>query len=150
MIRWRFVIHGGIDGHSRCITFLHCSTNNEAYTVYTLFIESIASFRCPLRIRTDHGTENIQVARWMLEHYGTASNTVLTGLSAHNQCIERLWVDVYRYVSEHFINLFYYMESVSLLDINNESHLICLALCFPTKNIQLPKHVLSTMEQSPG
>ena len=28
MIKWRLVIHGGIDGYSRLITFLHCSNNN--------------------------------------------------------------------------------------------------------------------------
>ena len=31
--RWRFVIHGGIDGFSRMIVFLQCSTNNKPVTV---------------------------------------------------------------------------------------------------------------------
>ena len=30
MIKWRFVIHGGIDGFSRLVTYLHCSTNNRS------------------------------------------------------------------------------------------------------------------------
>ena len=30
LIRWRFVVHGGIDGYSRTVTFLKCSTNNLA------------------------------------------------------------------------------------------------------------------------
>ena len=29
LIRWRIVIHGGIDGYSRLIVFLHASTNNR-------------------------------------------------------------------------------------------------------------------------
>lgn len=33
LIRWRFVVHGAIDGFSRLATFLHCGTNNEAATV---------------------------------------------------------------------------------------------------------------------
>lgn len=37
LIRWRIVVHGGIDGFSRLITYLHCSTNNRADTVFTLF-----------------------------------------------------------------------------------------------------------------
>ena len=33
LVRWRFIIHGGIDGFSRMIVYLHCSTNNQAGTV---------------------------------------------------------------------------------------------------------------------
>ena len=33
LIRWRLVIHGGIDGFSRLITYLHCSNNNRSDTV---------------------------------------------------------------------------------------------------------------------
>ena len=38
LIRWRFVIHGGIDGFSRCIVFLQCSTNNKSETVTVAYI----------------------------------------------------------------------------------------------------------------
>ena len=37
LIRWRFVVHGGIDGYSRMVVFLACSTNNRSLTVYKLF-----------------------------------------------------------------------------------------------------------------
>ena len=33
LIRWRFVIHGGIDGFSRLIVYLSCATKNSAATV---------------------------------------------------------------------------------------------------------------------
>ena len=33
MIRWHFVIPGGVDGYSRTIVFLSCSGNNKADTV---------------------------------------------------------------------------------------------------------------------
>ena len=33
-IRWRMVIHGGIDGYSRLIVYLSCSNNNRADTVH--------------------------------------------------------------------------------------------------------------------
>ena len=36
LIRWRFVIQGGIDGFSRLIVYLSCSTNNLAATVHAL------------------------------------------------------------------------------------------------------------------
>ena len=38
LIRWRFVIHGGIDGFSRLIVCLSCATNNSAATVLALFL----------------------------------------------------------------------------------------------------------------
>ena len=37
LIKWRFVVHGGIDGYSRVITFLKCHTNNRADTVLSFF-----------------------------------------------------------------------------------------------------------------
>ena len=33
LFRWRFVIHGAIDGYSRLIVFLKCNTDNKANTV---------------------------------------------------------------------------------------------------------------------
>ena len=41
LVRWKFVIHGCIDGFSRKIMFLQCNTNNKALTVLHLFLESI-------------------------------------------------------------------------------------------------------------
>ena len=53
LIRWKVVIHGGIDGHSRTIVFLHCATNNRAETVLRAFRGAVAQFGFPQRIRTD-------------------------------------------------------------------------------------------------
>ena len=33
LVRWRIVIHGGIDGYSRKVVYLHASSNNRASTV---------------------------------------------------------------------------------------------------------------------
>jgi len=87
------VIHGCIDGFSRAIVFLKLSNNNRANTVHGYFIDGICKFRTPLRIRTDHGTENVEVAKTMLEIRGVEARPVITGKSVHNQRIERLWVD---------------------------------------------------------
>ena len=32
LIRWRMVVHGGVDGYSRMIVYLACSTNNRSLT----------------------------------------------------------------------------------------------------------------------
>ena len=111
LIRWKFVIHGGIDGFSRLIVFLYCSPNNKAATLLNLFCEATQSFCVLLRLRTDHGTENVLITRYMLETHGSGVQPVITGKSVHNQRIERLWVDVFIYVSQMFRNIFYFLES---------------------------------------
>ena len=45
------VIHGGIDGVSRLIVYLHCSTNNRASTVLELFEAGVAKYGLPSRVR---------------------------------------------------------------------------------------------------
>uniref|UniRef100_A0A3Q2C8R9 Integrase catalytic domain-containing protein n=1 Tax=Cyprinodon variegatus TaxID=28743 RepID=A0A3Q2C8R9_CYPVA len=85
--RWRIVIHGGIDGYSRKITFLTASNNNQASTVLKAFITAVQKFGLPIRVRSDKGGENVEVARYMLRSF-------ITGRSVHNQRIERLRRDV--------------------------------------------------------
>ena len=120
------MIHGGVDGFSRTIVYLACSTNNTSHTVLHLFLRSMQIYKCPRRIRSDHGTENVAVARWMLHHFGVHAKAFITGLSVHNQRIERLWKDVNTYVTGFFSNLFHYFESIDALDPLNELHLFAL------------------------
>ena len=63
LIRWGFVIHGAIDGFSRKIIYLKCSTNNMASTVLDLFINATNQFGLPSRVRTDQGVENVDIPR---------------------------------------------------------------------------------------
>ena len=74
----------------------------------------------------------------MLEHHGIEKIPFITGLSVHNQRIERLWVDVKIYVICHFSNLSTYPESCSLLDSDDEIHLFALHFIFlPHINLML-------------
>ena len=130
LIRWRIIIHGCIDGFSRVIVYLHCCDNNRADTVAALFCSSVERLYWPRRVRSDMGMENIEVARMMLDKYGPQSCPHLTGLSVHNQRIERLWRDVITYVVSHFRDLLYSMEDNNILDPLNEVHLLAVQKVF--------------------
>ena len=109
-------------------------------------------------MRCDHGTENIDVARWCLTHLGTQNRPVVTGLSVHNQRIERLWLDVGRCVVSYFKDIFIYMENNGILDPDNNIDLLALEMVFTqriNKNLrefsnQWNNHPLSSQyNQSP-
>ena len=68
LIRWKMVIHGGIDGYSRLITYLRISSNNCASTVLSAFSAAVEEYGTPSRIRIDKGGENALVSLYMIEH----------------------------------------------------------------------------------
>ena len=84
-------MHGGIDGCSRIVIYLKCADNNRANTVLRLFEGAVEEFGLPSRVRSDHAVENVEVERYIIRAYNYDSGRMLTGLSVHNERIERLW-----------------------------------------------------------
>ena len=60
--------HCGIDGYSRMVVYLKCSSNNLSSTVYSLFLKAVNHYDLPSRVRSDQGRENYRVAQHMIEH----------------------------------------------------------------------------------
>ena len=132
LIRWRLVTHGCIDGYSRTITYLHCSTNNTAATVLSLFTSAVETYGLPQKVRSDLGGENIDVWRYMIAQHGN-ERVVITGSSTHNERIERLWRDVFRCVGKLFYDVFCALEEEGVLDHLNETDIYCVHYIFVPK-----------------
>nr|XP_029135495.1 uncharacterized protein LOC114920915 [Labrus bergylta] len=116
LIRWGFVTHAGIDGNSRLITYINCSTNNTALTVLTNFVRATCLYGLPSRVRSDRGGENTLVALLMNLLQGQGHAGHIAGQSVHNQRIERLWRDVFQQVVHYFYTLFYSFEDEQILN----------------------------------
>ena len=130
LVSWGFVIHGGIDGFSRLIVFLKCSTNNRSETVRQVFLSATQNYEWPSRVRTDYGGENVLVWALMEDVRGTNRGSYIAGTSTQNQQIERLWRDVFRAVTHMFYYTFQSMEEAGILDRNNDIHLFTLQFIF--------------------
>ena len=116
------VVHGCIDGYSRRIVYMKSSDNNRANTVLQLFTDAIQEVGLPTCVRADRGGENVEVARYMLNHPLSNNGSFITGRSVHNRRIERLWRDLFQSCVILFYRLFYLTR---ILNIENEIHLFC-------------------------
>ena len=132
LIRWRIVVHGGIDGYSRLPVYLHASTDNKADTVLNCFQSAVQLHGLPSRVRCDKGGENVKVSQFMLSHplRGPGRNSCITGRSVHNQRIERFWRELYPACIAIYYTLFWSLEDSELLNRDDQIDLFCLHYVF--------------------
>ena len=141
LVRWKMVVHMGIDGFSRLIVYGECSSNNKASTVVNLFQKAENNFGLPLRVRSDCGAENALVWQYMYEKR-LNHQAVITGSSVHNQRMKRLNRDVNNQVINYYFNLFSYMEDQNIIDPENATDLFALNFLFvPIINEKLSSFV---------
>ncbi|XP_072025022.1 LOW QUALITY PROTEIN: uncharacterized protein [Amphiura filiformis] len=120
LIRWKMVIHGGIDGYSRFLTFLKVSPNNRMSTVLQHFLlEAATECGVPSRVRVDKGGEDNDLCNIMDYLRGQGRGSFIRARSVHNQRIERAWVDVWNGVTNLYYGIFHFFEQQDYLDVDN-------------------------------
>ncbi|XP_046448542.1 uncharacterized protein LOC124197236 isoform X2 [Daphnia pulex] len=130
--RWKFYVQGCVDGFSRLMVVLNLASNNRAETTLRQFLIAVAKWGLPLRVRSDHGTENYGVCDFMLVARSEVSNPFIAGTSVHNQRVERSWRDVFETALEPFHAMFYAWEGNGHLNPSNMIDLVSLHIsCKP-------------------
>ena len=135
-IFWYLIIlYGCIDGYSRLIVYVKCSSKNFAATFLNFSEKAIKTHDLPSRIQGDRGSENIEVVRYVLTHpnSGLDCGSFITGHSVHSQRIERLWIDVYYGVTPICQTVFLTLGQNGALDFDSEIKYVDSRIKFDNK-----------------
>lgn len=143
MIRWKFIVFGGVDGFTKKVMFLRCSNNNKAATHLRIFKRAVQGSMIPSRVRADRGKENVLVAQFMYQWRGLGRGSFVAGRSVHNTRIERFWGIMRMGCMEFYIQLFRYFERQRILNVDNPLEMFCLHYLFMNRiNEELERFVM--------
>eukprot|EP00112_Aurelia_sp_Birch-Aquarium-sp1_P014494 Seg3133.2 transcript_id=Seg3133.2/GoldUCD/mRNA.D3Y31 product="hypothetical protein" protein_id=Seg3133.2/GoldUCD/D3Y31 len=126
-----FPIHGCINGYSRKILWLFVSrSNNDPVVIGNAYLEAVKEFNgCPLKVRSDLGTENGLVATAQ-GFFRNDLSAHIYGSSPHNQRIEGWWSFLRRNRSSWWINLLKDTLELGVFSTCNVLEMECLWFCF--------------------
>lgn len=129
--RFGFAIHACIDGYSRRIIWVKCSsTNNDPSVIAYYYLSAVKKLGfCARTLRTDCGTENGIMASIQCGLRNTLRAHIY-GKSQHNQRIESWWSYLRKMRTQWWIEFFADMEQAGLLNIDCDDHVECLRYCF--------------------
>ena len=132
-----FCISGAIDGWSRKILWLEVDiTNNDPRLICTYFLNAVENLQIvPCIIRTDKGTENVNMADVQKLLRSTHNDdlvlaSVMVGSSNHNQRIERFWGYCRNVLLQSYMDIFKDLELSGVLQMGHVLHMECLKFCF--------------------
>lgn len=118
LARYGVYIHGCVDGFSRRIMWMHAYyTNKNPKVIAGYFLDSVVQNNiCPQRIRSDRGTENVdieQLQKFFRRHGAdkyAGEFSFLYGTSVNNQRIEWMWGLLRRQGVQYWMN---FLQKVS-------------------------------------
>ncbi|CAH1276879.1 Hypp9411 [Branchiostoma lanceolatum] len=125
-VRWGISVQGAVDGYSKTCTFLMAAGCNTADQMKRCFLLGVREYGFPSRIRTDGGSENVEIGRFMVELRGARHNAHFTGSSVHNVPIERYWGIVGPHCTNRFKLLFQQFEEEGILDTLSDVDIFAL------------------------
>ncbi|KAI4881046.1 hypothetical protein NFI96_030014 [Prochilodus magdalenae] len=115
LIRWRILVHSGIDSSSKVILYMNAVADNRA-TVLKTFLKAVEVHGMPSHVMSDKATH------YMLTKIGLNCSSC-----SHGRIFTR---DVYEEVLDLFYTIFTNLESEGFLNPDNEVHLYALHRCF--------------------
>lgn len=62
LIQWKIVLHIFVDGKTRVVPNIRASNSNRPYVVLMIFMDATRIWGVPIRLRSDHGVENLYAA----------------------------------------------------------------------------------------
>ena len=148
------MVYGGIDGYSRLITILRCSSNNNYWseTMLSGYVQAVQEYGIPSRVQTGHGGEmsgsgSTWKSKGDKEEIFTLLGEVCITLALRD-CGEMFTVQYLLPIAA----LFYDLERAGALNADNDAYLLALHYVFlPRTNSSLVRftsawnnHPLST------